>query len=74
MTELLEEAIHRLCELPETMQNNVARAIIIQLEEELEPRDGETAMTDARSRLDNPERKAGPDHGLSAGHSFVMHT
>jgi hypothetical protein len=39
MTELLEEAIHRLRQLPDTMQNNAAHALLLQLEEEPEPSD-----------------------------------
>jgi hypothetical protein len=41
MTKLLEEAIHRLRQLPETMQDSAARAVIHQLEEEPEPGDRE---------------------------------
>ena len=36
MTELLEDAIQRLRELPEQMQESAARAVILQLEEQLE--------------------------------------
>lgn len=39
MTKLLEEAIHRLRQLSETMQDNTARALIRRLEEEPEPGD-----------------------------------
>lgn len=41
MTKLLEEAIHRLRQLPEAMQDDAARAVIQQLEEEPEPGDRE---------------------------------
>jgi hypothetical protein len=36
MTKLLDEAIHRLRQLPEPMQDNAARAVILQLNEEPE--------------------------------------
>ena len=39
MTELLEQAINRLRQLPEPMQDSAARALITQLEEEPEPGD-----------------------------------
>ena len=41
MTKLLEDAIHRLRQLPESMQDSAARAVIHQLEEEPEPGDRE---------------------------------
>jgi hypothetical protein len=41
MTKLLEQAIQRLRQLPENMQDNAARALILQLEEEPEPDDRE---------------------------------
>lgn len=41
MTKLLEEAIHRLRQLPAAMQDSAARAVILQLEEEPEPGDRE---------------------------------
>jgi hypothetical protein len=41
MTKLLEEAIHRLRQLPAAMQDSAARAMIQQLEEEPEPGDRE---------------------------------
>jgi hypothetical protein len=45
MTPLLEEAIDRLRQLPEPMQDCAARAVLRQLEEEeAEPRDQETIM------------------------------
>jgi hypothetical protein len=47
MTKLLEEAIHRLRQLPAAMQDNAARAVILQLEEEPEPGDRE-AVTEGR--------------------------
>jgi hypothetical protein len=48
MTRLLEEAIHKLRQLPETMQDSAARAVISQLEEEPEPGDAE-AITAGRA-------------------------
>jgi len=39
MTKLLDEAIDRLRQLPETMQDSAARALILQLEEEPEAGD-----------------------------------
>ena len=39
MTKLLEEAIDRLRQLPASVQDNAARALITQLEEEPEPAD-----------------------------------
>jgi hypothetical protein len=39
MTKLLEQAIDRLRQLPEPMQDSAARALITQLEEEPEPGD-----------------------------------
>ena len=45
MTKLLEEAIHRLRQLPDTMQDSAARAVIQQLEEEPEPGDREAVAT-----------------------------
>ena len=39
MTKLLDEAIDRLRELPASVQDNAARALITQLEEEPEPDD-----------------------------------
>lgn len=41
MTKLLEEAIHRLRQLPSAMQDSAARAVILQLEEEPESGDAE---------------------------------
>jgi predicted transcriptional regulator len=41
MTKLLEEAIQRLRQLPEPMQDSAARALMRQLEEEPEPGDFE---------------------------------
>lgn len=41
MSELLEEAIERLRQLPEPMQDTAARTVIRQLEEEPEPGDRE---------------------------------
>lgn len=49
MTKLLEEAIHRLRQLPAAMQDNAARAVILQLEEEPEPGDAEAV---AEGRLE----------------------
>jgi hypothetical protein len=42
MTDLLEEAIHRLRQLPESMQDCAARAVLLQLEEEQESGDHES--------------------------------
>jgi hypothetical protein len=39
MTRLLQQAIDRLKQLPEPLQNRAARALIAQLEEEPEPDD-----------------------------------
>ncbi len=39
MTKLLKEAIDRLRQLPPSVQDNAARALITQLEEEPEPAD-----------------------------------
>ena len=39
MTKLLQEAIDRLRELPDAIQDSAARALIMQLEEEPEPAD-----------------------------------
>ena len=44
MTDLLEEAIHRLRQLPEFMQDCAARAVLLQLEEEQESGDHEFIM------------------------------
>jgi hypothetical protein len=41
MTKLLKEAIDRLRQFPEAMQDAAARALIMQLEEEPEPGDAE---------------------------------
>lgn len=41
MTKLLEEAIHRLRQLPDAVQDDAARAVILRLEEEPEPGDRE---------------------------------
>jgi len=48
MTQLLEEAIHRLRQLPETVQDCAARAVFLQLEEEPEPADREAILDDRR--------------------------
>jgi hypothetical protein len=52
MTKLLEEAIHRLRQLPAPMQDSAARAVILQLEEEPEPGDRE-AVAAGRSDFQN---------------------
>jgi hypothetical protein len=52
MTKLLEEAIHRLRQLPTPMQDSAARAVILQLEEEPEPGDRE-AVAAGRSDFQN---------------------
>jgi hypothetical protein len=49
MSKLLEEAIDRLRHLPEPMQDNAARALLTQLEEDPEP--GDRAAV-AEGRLD----------------------
>jgi hypothetical protein len=49
MTKLLDEAIHRLRQLPEPMQDTAARAVIRQLEEEPEHGDPEAI---AAGRID----------------------
>jgi predicted transcriptional regulator len=48
VTKLLEDAIHRLRQLPETMQDSAARAVIQQLEEEPEPSDLEAIAAGRR--------------------------
>lgn len=48
MTKLLEEAIDRLRQLPEPMQDTAARVVINQLEEELEPGDLEAVEAGLR--------------------------
>jgi hypothetical protein len=45
VTKLLEEAIDRLRQLPAAMQDSVARALILQLEEEPERGDREAIET-----------------------------
>ena len=52
MTKLLDEAIERLRQLPEPMQDTAARAVIHQLEEEPEPGDREAIA----AGLDDYER------------------
>lgn len=47
MTKLLEEAIERLRQLPDTMQDSAARAVMLQFEEESEPGDAE-ALAEGR--------------------------
>ena len=48
MTKLLDEAIARLRQLPATVQDNAARALILQLEEEPEPGDREAIAAGRR--------------------------
>lgn len=48
MTRLLEEAIDRLRQLPEGMQDAAARALMMQLEEEPEPGDLEAIAAGRR--------------------------
>jgi hypothetical protein len=48
MTKLLEEAIRRLRDLPEPMQDSAARAVIRRLEEEPEPGDQEAIAAGRR--------------------------
>ncbi len=49
MTRLLEEAIDRLRRLPAPMQDSAARAIILQLAEDPEPRDLEAIEESRRA-------------------------
>jgi hypothetical protein len=51
MTKLLEEAIQRLRQLPATMQDSAARAVIVQLEEEPEAGDRE-AIAEGRREFE----------------------
>jgi hypothetical protein len=46
MTELLDEAVRCLRLLPDSVQDCVARTIIAQLDEELEPGSGDSAAID----------------------------
>ena len=48
MTKLLDEAIARLRQLPATVQDSAARALILQLEEEPEPGDREAIAAGRR--------------------------
>ena len=48
MTRLLQQAIEQLCQLPEPLQDSVARAVLLQLEEEHDPGDRE-AFSEGRS-------------------------
>ena len=48
MTKLLEEVLQRLREFPEPMQDNAARALMRQLEEEPEPDDFEAVAEGRR--------------------------
>lgn len=68
MTKLLEQAIERLRELPEGMQDSAARAIISLLEEEPEPGDLEAVEAGRRQiergefvTLDQLEHELGSD-------------
>jgi predicted transcriptional regulator len=54
MTKLLEEAIDRLRELPDAIQDSAARALITQLEEEPEPADL-TAIAEGRRAYERGE-------------------
>jgi hypothetical protein len=54
MTKLLEQAIARLRQLPEPMQDSAARAVMLQLEEEPEPGDLE-AIADGRAQIERGE-------------------
>ena len=54
MTKLLEEAFDRLRQLPASMQDSAARAVILQLEEEPEPDDLE-AIEDGQRQFANGE-------------------
>jgi hypothetical protein len=57
MTKLLKEAVDRLNRLPEPIQDTAARALILQLEEELEPSD-HFDESSREARL--PSRPRGP--------------
>jgi hypothetical protein len=54
MSKLLEEAIHRLRQLPQPMQDTAARAVILQLEEEPEFGDAE-AIAEGRHEFEHGE-------------------
>jgi hypothetical protein len=54
MTKLLEEAIHRLRQLPAPMQDSAAQAVMLQLEEEPEPGDHQ-AIARGRSDFENDD-------------------
>ncbi|HEY1474016.1 MAG TPA: hypothetical protein VGF53_08035 [Pseudolabrys sp.] len=52
MTKLLEQAIERLRQLPENMQDSAARTLISQLEEDPEPGD-RAAVDEGRKEFQN---------------------
>ena len=54
MTKLLKEAIDRLRQLPASVQDNAARTLIMQLEEEPEPADL-AAIAEGRSAYERGE-------------------
>jgi hypothetical protein len=54
VTKLLEQAIKRLRQLPEQMQDSAARALMQQLEEEPEPGDVE-AIAEGRAQIERGE-------------------
>jgi predicted transcriptional regulator len=54
VTKLLEQAIKRLHQLPEEMQDSAARAVMLQLEEEPEPGDLE-AIAEGRAQIERGE-------------------
>jgi len=54
VTKLLEQAIKRLRQLPEQMQDSAARAVMLQLEEEPESGDLE-AIAEGRAQIERGE-------------------
>lgn len=54
MTKLLDEAVDRLRQLPESMQDSAARTLIAQLEEEPEPEDHD-AIVEGRREVQRGE-------------------
>jgi PHD/YefM family antitoxin component YafN of YafNO toxin-antitoxin module len=54
VTKLLEQVIEQLRHLPEGMQDNAARAVMLQLEEEPEPGDLE-AIAEGRAQIERGE-------------------
>ena len=54
MSKLLEQAIKRLRQLPEEMQDTAARAVMLQFEEDPEPGDLE-AIAEGRAQIERGE-------------------